>query len=398
MTHATQNPTPTKDEMTEPIAFNRASTAGAELEHMRESLEGGHTSSGGPFTERVAKLLREETGAAEVLLTTSCTAALEMSALLLDLQPGDTVIVPSFTFTSSALAFAREGAKILFCDIEPETLGPDPRHVAELLDDSVRAVVVVHYAGVAADVDGLREALKDRPDVAIVEDNAHGLFGRWRGQPLGSLGRFATQSFHETKNFVCGEGGALVLNEPDDVARAWVLHEKGTDRKAFFQGMVDKYTWRDSGSSFGLSDTLAAYLWGQLEAREQIQGTRRRIYEAYRDGLAPYAGELGLTLPTVPEHCEPAYHLFHVLMPDHETRTAVMAALKEQGIQTTFHYVPLHDSIAGRQFAARETECPVSTDVSRRLVRLPFHNLLTEADTDRVVAAVLATTREAVGR
>jgi dTDP-4-amino-4,6-dideoxygalactose transaminase len=387
-----------EDEMTEPIVFNRASTAGAELEYIRESLEGGRTSSGGPFTERVAGLLREETGAAEVLLTTSCTAALEMSALLLDLQPGDTVIVPSFTFTSSALAFAREGARILFCDIEPETLGPDPRHVAELLDDSVRAVVVVHYAGVAADVDGLQEVLRDRPDVSIVEDNAHGLLGRWRGRPLGSLGRFSTQSFHETKNFVCGEGGALTLNDPDDVARAWILHEKGTDRKAFFQGMVDKYTWRDTGSSFGLSDTLAAYLWGQLEAREKIQATRRRVYETYRDGLAPHAEELGLTLPVVPEHCEPAYHLFHVLMPDHATRTAVMGSLKEQGIQTTFHYVPLHDSIAGRKFAARETECPVSIDVSRRLVRLPFHNLLTEADTDRVLSAMVTATREAIRR
>ncbi|MFC6286246.1 dTDP-4-amino-4,6-dideoxygalactose transaminase [Nocardioides sp. GCM10027113] len=383
-----------------PIAFNRASTAGAELEYMRESVEGGHTSSGGPFTERASRLLRAETGAPEALLTTSCTAALELSALLLDLQPGDTVIVPSFTFTSSALAFAREGARILFCDIEPETLGPDPRHVAELLadprlGDTVRAVVVVHYAGVAADMDGLNEALRDRPDVAIVEDNAHGLFGRWRGRPLGSLGRFATLSFHETKNFVCGEGGALLLNDPDDVARAWVLHEKGTDRKAFFQGMVDKYTWRDTGSSFGLADTLAAYLWGQLEARETIQAARRRVYDAYRAGLTPHAEELGLRLPVVPEHCEPAYHLFHVLMPDHDTRTRVMAELKEQGIHTTFHYVPLHDSIAGRRFAALETDCPVSEDVSRRLVRLPFHNLLTPDDTDRVVAALVASLRRA---
>lgn len=367
------------------IAFNVASVEGAELDHIRASLEGGHTSSSGPFSRQVSDLLRDETGAADVLLTTSCTAALEMSALLLDLQPGDTVIVPSFTFVSSALAFVREGARILFCDIEPETLGLDPKHLAELLDDSVRAVVVVHYAGVACDMDGIREVLADRPDVAIVEDNAHGLFGRWRGQPLGSLGRFATQSFHDTKNFVCGEGGALVLNDADDVARAWVVYDKGTNRKAFFQGYVDKYSWRDVGSSFGMSDTLAAYLLGQLEQRESIQAKRRGVYERYAEGLAPHAESLGLRLPVVPEHCEPAYHLFHVLLPDHETRTRVMKELKEEGINTTFHYVPLHDSVGGQRFAARETECPVTTDVSGRLMRLPFHNNLTAADTDRVV-------------
>ena len=210
-----------------------------------------------------------------------------MSALLLDLQPGDSVIVPSFTFTSSALAFAREGARILFCDIEPETLGLDPRHVAELLDDSVRAVVLVHYAGIACDVAGIREVLRDRPDVAFIEDNAHGLFGRWHGQPLGSLGRFATLSFHETKNFVCGEGGALVLNEPRDLDRAWVVYDKGTDRRAFFRGQVDKYSWRDTGSSFGLSDMLAAYLFGQLEQRDLIQAKRRAVFDYYLEALEP---------------------------------------------------------------------------------------------------------------
>lgn len=371
--------------MTHDIRFNRASVMGRELDLIRESMEGGHTASSGPFSKQVTDVLRAETRSPDVLLTTSCTAALEMSALLLDLQPGDTVIVPSYTFTSSALAFAREGAQILFCDIEPETLGPDPASVAALLDDSVRAVVVVHYAGIACDIDGLRAVLKDRPDVAIVEDNAHGLFGRWRDQPLGSLGRFSTLSFHETKNFVCGEGGALVLNEERDVDRAWVLYEKGTDRRAFFMGTVDKYSWRDTGSSFGLSDTLAAYLLGQLEQRDAIQGTRRRVFEAYREGLAPYAEEFGLRLPVVPEHCEPAYHMFYVLMPSHETRTRVMGRLKDRGIHTTFHYVPLDSSIAGQQFAKRPSECPVSADVSARLMRLPFHNQLTTDDTSRVL-------------
>ena len=371
------------------IRFNQARVEGAELDHVRRSIESGRTSSSGPFSTQVSDLLEAETGAPAVLLTTSCTAALEMSALLLDLQPGDTVIVPSFTFTSSALAFAREGAEILFCDIEPETLGPDPRSVAELLDGSVRAVVLVHYAGIRCDVEGIREVLRDRPDVAIIEDNAHGLFGRWKGEPLGSLGRFATLSFHETKNFVCGEGGALVLNEPRDVDRAWVVYDKGTNRRAFFQGQVDKYSWRDTGSSFGLADTLAAYLLGQLEQRETIQAKRRGVFERYHRALAPRAGELGIRVPTVPDDCEPAYHLYHLVLPDHETRTRVMAELRAEGIQTTFHYVPLHSSAAGKQFAARPTDCPVSTDVSERLMRLPFHNGLSTEDTDRVVDSLV---------
>lgn len=371
------------------IRFNQAGVEGAELEYLRRSIESGRTSSSGPFSAEVTELLRAETGAPEVLLTTSCTAALEMSALLLDLQPGDTVIVPSFTFTSSALAFAREGAEILFCDIEPETLGPDPRSVAALLDDSVRAVVLVHYAGIRCDVEGIREVLRDRPDIAIVEDNAHGLFGRWRGEPLGTLGRFATLSFHETKNFVCGEGGAMVLNDPADVDRAWVVYDKGTDRRAFFRGQVDKYSWRDTGSSFGLADTLAAYLLGQLEQRDAIQAKRRGIFERYQAGLAPRAGELGIRVPVVPDDCEPAWHLYHLLLPDHETRTRVMAELKAEGIHTAFHYVPLHSSAAGKRFAARQTDCPVSTDVSDRLLRLPFHNQLSTEDTDRVVDALV---------
>lgn len=371
------------------IRFNRLVPEGSELDYVQEALLSGHGSSSGPFAARASAILREETQAAEVLLTTSCTAALEMSSLLLDLGPGDTVIVPSFTFVSSALAYVREGARILFCDIEPETLGPDPKHLAELLDDSVRAVVVVHYAGIACDLDGIREVLRDRPDVAIIEDNAHGLFGTWRGEPLGSIGRFSTLSFHETKNIVCGEGGALVLNDPDDVQRAWTVYDKGTNRKEFFLGQVDKYSWRDIGSSFGLSDLLAAYLLAQLEQRKAIQAKRRTVWERYATALAPYAEPLGLRLPVVPEHCEPAFHLFHVLLPDHDTRTRVMGEMREQGIATTFHYVPLHDSIGGRRFAARPTECPVTTDVSGRLMRLPFHNNLTVEQSDRVVEALV---------
>jgi dTDP-4-amino-4,6-dideoxygalactose transaminase len=372
------------------IAFNVPEYSGAEIAHVRKSLASGHTSSNHEFSQKAREILQAETGAAEVLLTTSCTAALELSAMLLDLAPGDTVIVPSFTFTSTALAFVREGARILFCDIEPRTLGPDPRSVAALLDDSVRAVVVVHYAGIACDMAGLRKVLADRPDVSLIEDNAHGLFGRWRGEPLGSLGRFATLSFHDTKNFICGEGGALVVEDTADVDRAWVHYDKGTDRQAFFLGQVDKYSWRDNGSSFGLADPLAAILMSQLEQRESIQARRRAVFERYLAGLTPYADELGLGLPHVPDDCVPAYHLFHVLLPHAAMRRAVMADLKAKGIGTAFHYVPLHDSDGGLRFAARPTECPVSSDVSGRLLRLPFHNQLTAEDCDRVVETLVA--------
>lgn len=376
------------------ILFNRARVEGAELDYVRESIESGATSSGGPFAERSRAVLDQELGGvSEVLLTTSCTAALEMSALLLDIKPGDTVIVPSYTFTSSALAFAREGARILFCDVEPETLGPDPRHVAELLDDTVRAVVVVHYAGIAAKIDELRSVLADRPDVAVVEDTAHALFGRWQGKPLGTFGRFATLSFHATKNIVCGEGGALVVNDPADISRSWVLYDKGTDRQAFFEGLVDKYSWRDTGSSFGMADALAAYLYGQLEQRERIQALRKQVFEGYLAALTPYADELGLRLPVVPEGCDPAYHLFHVVLPARSSRAEVMAEMRGQGVHTAFHYVPLHESEAGRRFAARPTDCPVSLELGARLLRLPFHNGLTDDEVQRAAHALVTAVR-----
>ncbi len=377
------------------IPFNVPELAGRELGYVAESMRGGHTSSGGPISTRAGATLQAATGAEEVLLTTSCTTALELSAMLLDLGPEDTVVVPSFTFTSSALAFARQGARILFCDIEPTTLGIDPGHLAELLDDSVRAVVVVHYAGVACDMEGVRRVLADRPDVVVVEDAAHGLFGGFRGEPLGSMGRFASLSFHETKNFVCGEGGALLLNDRADVDRARILYDKGTDRQAFFLGQVDKYSWRDTGSSFGMSDTLAAYLLGQLEQAESIQSRRRAVWEGYAEALAGPAETLGLRLPVVPEGCDPAWHLFHVLLPSAELRPRVMATMREQGIATTFHYVPLHDSVGGKRFAARPTECPVTSDVSSRLIRLPFYNTLTPGDVERVAETLVAAVEKA---
>jgi dTDP-4-amino-4,6-dideoxygalactose transaminase len=352
-------------------------------------MRSGHTSAGGDYSVRAAAIIREWQDASDVLLTTSCTSALELAGMLLDLQPGDTVVVPSFTFSTTALAFARSGARLLFCDIEPTTLGLDPVHLAELLDDSVRAVVPVHYAGVACDVAGIRRVLADRPDVVVIEDNAHGLFGTWADERLGSLGSMSTLSFHETKNFSCGEGGALVVNDPAYVDRARVLYDKGTNRRAFMLGQVDKYSWKDIGSSFGLSDLLASVLLAQLESRERIQRERRRVYDRYQGLLEPHAAALGLTLPHVPAHCDPAYHMFYVLVPDRDTRASVLGELGRRGVQATFHYVPLHSSEGGRRFAARPTDCPVTDNISGRLIRLPFYAALGDDEVDRVVSCLV---------
>lgn len=376
------------------IPFSLPAIEGRELDYVQQAIQGGHPASGGEFTRRTAEILAAHTGSQEALMTTSCTSALELSAMLLDLQPHDTVIVPSFTFTSTALAFARQGAGLVFCDIERLTLGLDPEHLATLLDEHVRAVVVVHYAGVACDVEGIRAVLAEWPDVRLIEDNAHGLFGSWRDQPLGSLGSCAALSFHETKNFVCGEGGALLLNDSRDVDRARVLYDKGTNRRAFMLGQVDKYTWKDTGASFGLSDVLAAYLLAQLEQRDTIQAKRRRIHERYEAALTPYAEELDFELMQVPEDRDCASHMFYALLPDRDRRNDVLESMRKKGVQATFHYLPLHASDAGRAFSVRDTQCPVSEDVSGRLLRLPFHNNLSGQDLDRVVEAFVDATSD----
>lgn len=376
--------------MSDPIRFNVPSLEGRELDYVRMAVDGGHTSASGPFSKKVAGMLAEASGAAEVLLTTSCTAALELAGMLTPVGPGDVVVVPDFTFTTTALAYARAGATLRFCDIEPRTLGMDATHLASLMDERVKAVVPVHYAGVACDIDGIRKVMAQWPGAALIEDNAHGLFGTWRGEPLGSFGRFATLSFHETKNFICGEGGALLLNDAADVDRARVLYDKGTNRQAFFLGHVDKYSWKDTGSSFGLSDTLAAQLWGQLEKREQILAKRRAVWERYAALVGPLAGEHGLSLPVVTDGAVQAFHMFYLLLPDRALRDRVLAGMVARGVHPTFHYVPLHSSDAGRRFSDVPGSCPVSEDVSGRLLRLPFFNNLTEAQAARVVAALRA--------
>lgn len=378
------------------IRFNQPGLVGPELDYLAKAVSDGHTSSSGPFSYRASAILCEALGVPDVALTTSCTDALELTAMLLNLGPDDTVIVPSFTFTSTALAFARQGARIRFADIEPRTLGIDPNHVAELIDDSVRAVVVVHYAGVPCDLDGIQAVLARHPNIELIEDNAHGLFATHRDQPLGTFGRFATLSFHETKNFICGEGGALIVNDEADISRVHTLIDKGTNRREFLLGNVDKYSWRDTGSSFGLSDLLAAYLVAQLEGAEEILRKRAAVSDRYMRALTPFSERLGLQLPHVPEHGTSAHHMLYVLLPTNEARNAVLRTMKARGVQATFHYVPLHSSEAGRRFSDSHHACPMTDDVSGRLLRLPYYNDLTPSDQDYVVEVFIDAASTAV--
>jgi dTDP-4-amino-4,6-dideoxygalactose transaminase len=379
------------------IPFNRPGQAGLEFAYLAQAIRDGHTSCGGPYSQRVEELLAKELATYSVLLTTSCTDALEMTALLLGVGPGDTVVVPSFTFTSTALAYVRQGARIRFCDIEPETMGLDPEHLAALMDDTVRAIVPVHYAGVPCRIDEILEVAAPFPDAAVVEDNAHGLFGSLRGKPLGTFGRFATLSFHETKNFICGEGGALVINQELDEARSHVLLDKGTNRRQFMLGLVDKYSWMDVGSSFGMSDLLAAFLLAQLEQRDVILARRRAVHDRYAELLHPVARAGSFRMPVVPPACEPAYHMFYVLLPDRSTRDHVLKTMRAAGIHATFHYVPLHSAPGGERFGDGRQACPVTDDVSGRLLRLPFFNDLRADEIDRVVEVYLSALDEAIG-
>ena len=371
------------------IPFNRPLAVGDELAYLREAFGSGHLSGDGSFTKRCHRLLEETLGCDRALLTTSCTHALEMAAMLLDVGPGDEVIVPSFTFVSTANAFYVRGAKPVFCDVTPDTLNLDPAGLERLITPRTRAIVPVHYAGVACEMDEILEIARAH-DLAVVEDNAHGLFGKYRGRWLGTLGTMATQSFHETKNFQCGEGGALLLNDPRWIERAEIIREKGTNRSRFFRGEVDKYHWIDIGSSYLPSDLLAAVLLAQLEVRDQIQSERRRIWHAYADGLASWAERVGARLPVVPDDRDQAYHMFYVLMPSLDARTALIEGLRAQDIAAVFHYLPLHLSDVGVRAGGRPGQCPVTEDVSDRVVRLPFYLSLTPEQQARVIDAIQA--------
>jgi dTDP-4-amino-4,6-dideoxygalactose transaminase len=371
------------------IPFTRPHRTGREAALVGDALGSDHWRGDGPYTARAASLLSPLVGGGKVLLTTSCTHSLEIAALLLEIGPGDEVIVPSFTFVSSASAFALRGARLVYADIDPRTLCLDAADVARKVTSRTRAVVAVHYAGVAADVDGLLAAA---PAGTLIEDNAHSLFGSWRGKPLGSFGRIATQSFHDTKNLSCGEGGALVLNDSSLDERAEIIREKGTNRARFFRGQVDKYTWVDLGSSFLPSDILAAILVAQLEDAQAIQAARHRVWARYQAELAGWADRHGVQQPHVPDGAAHAAHNYWMRVRDLATRQAFIAHVAAAGIQATFHYQPLHLSEVGRKGGGQPGDCPVSELVADTLVRLPLYTDLTDADVDRVLAAVTSFT------
>ena len=369
------------------IPFNKPCLAGNELRYIAEAIAAGHSAGDGQFTRRCHHWLEQELGVGKALLTTSCTHALEMAAILLNVRPGDEVIVPAFTFVSTVNAFVLRGATPVFVDIRPDTLNLDETLIESHITPRTRAILAVHYAGVGCEMDAIA-GIAARHGLTVVEDNAHGLFGKYRGRLLGTIGALATQSFHETKNFICGEGGALIVNDAQYTERAEIIREKGTNRSRFFRGQVDKYTWVDIGSSYLPSDILAAFLLAQLECRAQIQEKRRRIWERYAECLAVWAAERGVGRPFVPAWCEQPYHMFYLVLPSLEHRQGMIEHLKRQSILSAFHYQPLHLSEMGRQFGGKSGDCPVTESVSDRLLRLPFYNDLNESAQMTVIEAV----------
>ena len=371
------------------IPFNSPAIVGREMEYVLDAVSNRHLSGDGPFTKRCERFLEAQLHASRVLLTTSCTHALEMSALLSNVGAGDEVIVPSFTFVSTVNPFVMRGATPVFADIRPDTLNIDERALRNLITPRTRAIAVVHYAGIGCEMDAIMAAAADA-GLVVIEDNAHGLFGRYRGRPLGSFGAMSTLSFHDTKNVTCGEGGALAINDPTLVDRAEILRDKGTNRSRFFRGQVDKYTWVDVGSSYVPSELLAAFLFAQLEEHAQIQSRRAALFNRYAAELADWAREQHVGLPHVPAHCDPAYHLFYLRMPDLSTRQRFIAEMKAREIHCVFHYVPLHLSPMGSSWGGGPGSLPITEQVGDELVRLPFYTAMTHDEQTRVIDAIHA--------
>ena len=363
------------------IPFNWVDIQGNELEYIQQAISSSHISGDGIFTNKCNSLLEKKMGVKKSLLTTSCTHALEMSAILLDIKPDDEVIVPSFTFVSTVNAFVLRGAKPVFIDIRPDTLNMDETQLEGLITEKTKAIIPVHYAGVACEMDTIMD-IANKYKIPVIEDNAHGLFGKYKDRYLGTFGTFATQSFHETKNFSCGEGGALLINDENYIERAEIIREKGTNRTKFFRGEVDKYTWVDIGSSYMLSDILAAFLFAQLEQRDKIQSKRKKNWDTYYNSLKKWAEANNVRLPFIPEYCEQAYHIFYLLFDSENLRNRFLAYMQKNGINAIFHYIPLHSSDMGKQFG--KFDCMVTESVSKRIIRLPFYNGL-DSVIDKVI-------------
>lgn len=369
------------------IPFNVPPFVGKELEYMKKAIDSHKICGDGQFTAQCNRWIEGTTGVSRALLTTSCTHALEMAALLCDLKPGDEVIMPSYTFVSTADAFVQRGATIVFVDVRPDTLNMDETLIDAAITERTRVIVPVHYAGVSCEMDTLA-AIAARYNLRVVEDAAQGVLSTYKGRQLGALSDFGCFSFHETKNFSMGEGGALLISNPEYIERAEILREKGTNRSKFFRGQIDKYTWVDYGSSYLPSDMNAAYLWAQLEVAQQINADRLRSWNAYYSALEPLADKGRVELPTVPSDCEHNAHMFYLKAKDLEERTALLQFLKDRGVYAVFHYIPLHSAPAGKKFGRFHGEDRYTTRESERLARLPLYYGLSEEDLDHVVQSV----------
>jgi len=368
------------------IPFNRPHLTGREFTYISEAVAGGQLAGNGQFTQRCHTWLERELGCARALLTHSCTAALEMAALLLDLAPGDEIIMPSFTFVSTANAFVLRGARPVFVDIRPDTLNIDERLIEAAITDRTRAIVPVHYGGVACDMDAIMDIAR-RHHLVVIEDAAQGFLARYRNQTLGSVGHLAALSFHETKNVISGEGGALLINDERFRTRAEIIWEKGTNRSQFLRGEVNRYTWVDLGSSFLPGELIAAFLWAQFESAYEMTSERLRLWNQYASGSVVWE-PLGVRLPVVPDYAAHNAHLFYVLLPAGVSRAEVLTDLNNRGVNAIFHYVPLHDSAAGSRFGRVASRMDVTTDLSSRLIRLPLWIGLKPSEVEFVIASV----------
>jgi len=369
------------------IPFNKPFIAGKELYYIAQAVTFNNLAGDGHFTRQCTRLLEEKFGIHRVQLTPSCTAALEMAALLCNLAPGDEVILPSFTFVSTANAVVRLGATPVFVDIRPDTLNIDEDLIESAITDRTKAIFAVHYAGVGCEMERIMSIAR-RHNLLVVEDAAQAVNSFYDGRALGSIGHLGCYSFHETKNFICGEGGALCINVPELVERAEIIRDKGTNRQKFFRGLVDKYTWVDVGSSYVPSEIVSAFLYGQLEMMEPISDRRREIYQYYRRAFKSLEAEGIVQLPCLPEDCASNYHMFYILTKDGETRNRLLDHLRERGIGAVFHYVPLHSSPMGRKLGGGELALPVTESVSARLLRLPFYYTITQDEQAEVVREI----------
>ena len=369
------------------INFNEAPYTGNELQYIKEAVDAHKICGDGMFTKKCNQWIEEQTGTAKALLTTSCTHATEMAALLCDIKEGDEVIMPSFTFVSTADAFVLRGATAVFVDIRPDTMNIDEELIEQAITEKTRAIVPVHYAGVGCEMDRIME-IAEKYGLKVVEDAAQGVKASYKGRALGAIGDFGCFSFHETKNYSMGEGGALLIRNEKDIERAEIFREKGTDRSKFFRGQVDTYRWVDYGSSYLPSDMNAAYLWAQLQIADEINNTRLARWNEYYEGLKDLAGKGRIELPFIPDHCTHNAHMFYIKAKDLEERTKLIAFLKENGIQAVFHYVPLHSAPAGEKFGRFAGEDKYTTKESERLVRLPMYYALRPEQVEYIVGKV----------